>query len=329
MPSKAGNDRDGDRRSTRARPSLRGAWGRAVAPLVRESWGVARHLYGLPLAWRAMAVGMARDTRRHPHMALAHWNGVPFGMEIIAWAVGPGFGLLLWAGAALVAAEGAFALAFPERRTRVRLWLGEARRAEAERVAAGYSPWGRQGIPPSGHLEAGMCLAWLGRHAEALEAYARAGGAEPAGLLPLLRGLSLACLGRHAEARGEYAEAMLTSPCPGMARAALGVSRELPEGHAGDPDGLPLSICLDAGGAPCAQCGRPAGCRGHAALGEPAAAGGWRLCHMRGRGWNALHGAGRAGLLALPLAVLVLLPLDQGLAATAAFARMFWRHAFG
>jgi len=287
--------------------------------------------------WRDMAREMARETRRRPHLAVRHWNGVPLGTEGVVRALGswpgqlaPGIGPLL------AMAEAVFSIARPRPPAYVFLRLGERDRAAMEMAVSGYGECGRQGIGPKGHLAAGVCFAWLGRHREALSAYARAGGAEPAGLLPCLVGISLACLGRHAEACGAYEESLRMAPGLGVARAALEVSRAAPEGSCEDPDGTPLVLGLDTrGGASCAWCGRKAHGSGHEGLGSAEAGSlcaahcagveSWRLCHAPGRWLACWLGAVKAGLLALPLAALSLAFVDPDLAVLVYVLGTFWR----
>lgn len=334
MSAKAGSSPVGDlhEKNPAARSSLRRACRRLALSCARDAWDNIRCIPAIPYTLRDIAREAAHDTRHNPHRAVVHLNGVPFGAEGVSWAIGSGTGLLVpGAAAALFAAEAVFLLACPRHHARVILWAGRRDRAAAEAVVAGYEPCGRQGIPPSGHLEAGLCLAWLGRHADALGAYARAGGAEPAGLLPFLRGASLAHLNRHSEACKEYAEALLLEPGLGMARATLRVSRAIPDGNAGDPDGLALGVCLVMGGGKCAQCGRPARSRGHVRLDRPGAEP-WYLCHMRGRRWNVGHVTGRVALLAVSLAALpalILLPVDHDLAVWVGLSRMLLHRMFG
>jgi len=325
---RAGSCDQACKEARRARGSARR---RLAALLARHAQDVALHARALPRAWWNGARHAAREARMRPHTAVGYWNGVPYGMDGVSWGLGAGTGLLVPAvGAALVAVEAACLLACPRRHTHVDAWLGKGGREAAGAVVARYGACGRQDIAPSGHLEAGMCLAWLGRHGEALGAYAHADGAGPAGLLPFLRGISLAALNRHREACKEYAGALAMDPGLAMAQAAMEVSRVLPDGCAGDPDGLPLGLCLDTGSGPCAQCGRPAGARGHA---PPARGGGqsWRLCHMQGRRRVSYIVAGRAALLGASLVALavLLLPADGGLAAMAGVARICLQRQFG
>jgi len=335
MTCKVGGVPNGDLRAdATARASLKDACKRLAMSCARGAQDAVLCIPALPGAMCATVMDAARETRRRPHMGVRHWNGVPFGIEALAWAMGSGTGMIApGVSAALIAIEGIFYLALPNPPTRVCLVLGERCRSGAERAVSGYWPYGRQGISPSGHLEAGTCLAWLGRHEEALEAYARAGGAEPAGLLPCLRGLSLACLGRHGDACLEYAEALLMDPGLAVAQAALEVSRTLPDGCLGDPEGRSLFIILDTGGSNCPLCSRAAHWHGHVCLdGAGADPGGlrcasatvWRLCHMRSRWWNVCFGARRASLLATAIAILILLPFDHGLAMTFCALRMIW-----
>lgn len=312
------------KKETAARPCLRNACRRLALSCARDARDVIRCIPSIPWAVWATGRDMVRDVRRRPHAAVKYWNRVPYGGEALAWIMGAGTGLLVpGIGAAVGTVEGVFSLARPRPPTRVLLGLGRRGRAAAEAVVAGYGACGRQGISPAGHLEVGMCLAWLGRHAEALAAYARAGGAEPVGLLPFLIGVSLACLGRHEEARAAHSESLLMAPGLGMARAALEVSAAHPDGPDEDTGGRALVVGLDtAVGARCAQCGRPPGARGHVILGRHGAA--WRLCHMRGRRWDVAFRVERAGALALPLAILAMLPFSQDLAVTVMLARAFW-----
>jgi len=164
-----------------------------------------------------------------------------------------------------------FHIARPVPHTHILLKIEERFCAAAEEFAARYTASDKQSLGPIDHLDAGLVLAALGRHDEALEAYGRVNGASMVGLALCFMGISLACMNMHEEACRACEGSLRLMPDLSLAGIALRTYRRAlksPGRHLREP--WPLVVFLAMGDEPaCGTCSRHTRDPGHISLGSP------------------------------------------------------------
>lgn len=152
----------------------------------------------------------------------------------------------------------------PTPHTHVQLRIEEHFYALAKKAAEDYVASDKQGLSPADHFEAGLVLASIGRHMDALLAYEHALRAGPNGLVLCLVGISLACRNRHRAACRACKKSLHLMPDLELARIVLRASKvALKNPHRRLYRPSPLTIVLTMAGFACDECEQPASNSGH------------------------------------------------------------------
>jgi len=190
------------------------------------------------------------------------------GIEKLSDTLNPGHEQIAPGAGALRTTLGSiFHLMRPAPHTHILLRVEDRFRATAEEFALRYVVSDKQAIAPTAHLHAGIVLASLGRHVEALEAYVLAGGANPCGLVLCFMAISAASLNRLEEACRACRESLRLMPDLDMTVIALRTYERALKNPGRLQEPRPLVILLSMADEPtCCTCGRQTRDHGHIGL---------------------------------------------------------------